>query len=315
MAGNLKYDFRPPAEIAPAIAEFLDRAKPRQVWVAASTMPPAVAGDPDEDDAVIDAFRKLEREGLLLILAPRRPERFDEAARKLEAARIRHVRRSQLPGTLALPGVLLLDSIGELAAVFARADVVFIGGTLASRGGHNILEPAYFAKPVIVGPHMENFAEIAAEFFAAGAVIKVSGAEDLASTVDARLRDPGAYGVNAQRLAEAKRGVVERVARRVLDAIDGGIPEPRRTLAARLVLAPLAKLWEFGNRQDLAAQCASVQQLNTPVVSVGGLTMGGTGKTPMVAHLASKFEDAAILTRGYRRTNTDRKSTRLNSSH
>lgn len=95
-AGNLKYDFRPPAEIAPAIADFLDRVRPKQVWVAASTMPPAVAGDPDEDDVAIEAYRKVARDGLLFVLAPRRPERFDEAAKKLDVAGIRYVRRSQL---------------------------------------------------------------------------------------------------------------------------------------------------------------------------------------------------------------------------
>ena len=70
---------------------------------------------------------------------------------------------------MTLPGVLLLDTIGELAALFESADVVFMGGTLAMRGGHNILEPAYFGKPIIVGPHMENFAAIAEEFHRAGA--------------------------------------------------------------------------------------------------------------------------------------------------
>ena len=81
------------------------------------------------------------------------------------------VRRTKLR-TLALPGVLLLDSIGDLAALFERADVVFMGGTLARRGGHNILEPAFFAKPVIVGPHMENFAAIVASFTPREAVEK-----------------------------------------------------------------------------------------------------------------------------------------------
>ena len=70
---------------------------------------------------------------------------------------------------------MLLDSIGELAGLFERATVVFMGGTLPQRGGHNILEPAYFGKPVIVGPHMENFAEIMQEFSAADAVVKIDG--------------------------------------------------------------------------------------------------------------------------------------------
>lgn len=303
-AGNLKYDFRPPAEIAPAIADFLDRVQPRQVWVAASTMPPAVAGDPDEDDVVIEAYRKIAREGLLLILAPRRPERFEEAARKLDAAGIRHVRRSQLPRVLELPGVLLLDSIGELAAVFAHADVVFMGGTLASRGGHNILEPAYFAKPVIVGPHMENFAEIAREFLDAGALVQIAGAEPLAVRTQELLQSPGEVGRKAWALAEAKRGVVDRAARRVIDAIEDGVPQPLRSWPARVVLTPLSWIWTAGNRWNLAKQRSQAQRLSTPVISVGGLTMGGTGKSPVVAHLAAKIDESAILTRGYRRRNS-----------
>lgn len=303
-AGNLKYDFRPPAEVAPAIREFLEQTRPVKVWVAASTMPPAVTGDPDEDDVVIAAFQRAQRDGLLLILAPRRPERFDEAARKLEVAGIPYVRRSQLPASLALPGVLLLDTIGELAAVFSRADVVFMGGTLASRGGHNILEPAYFAKPVIVGPHMENFAEIAGEFLAGDAVVQIAGPEALSGAVEQLLQDPADYGVKAQALAEAKRGVVERVTRRVLEALDDGVPEPPRTLLAWLVLWPLSLAWAAGNRRNLTRARAEMRRLDTPVISVGGLTMGGTGKSPLVAHLAAKIADCAILTRGYRRKNS-----------
>jgi 3-deoxy-D-manno-octulosonic-acid transferase len=299
-AGNLKYDFQPPKEIAAEIAEFLDRVQPSAVWVAASTMPPAVAGDPDEDDVVIDAFQKVRREGLLLILAPRRPERFDVVAEKLKAAGVPFVRRSQF-GPFALPGVLLLDSIGELAAVFQRASVVFMGGTLASRGGHNILEPAYFAKPVIVGPHMENFAEMAAEFAAANAVVRIADGSELAGAVGRMLEAPGKTGEIAQRLAMAKRGVVDRVTELVLRSLGEGVPD----LRGRWWLQPLACIWAYGHRRNLARGQAAARGLETRVVSVGGLTMGGTGKSPFVAHLAARMRDAkktpAILTRGYRR--------------
>ncbi|MEO5924061.1 MAG: tetraacyldisaccharide 4'-kinase [Bryobacteraceae bacterium] len=299
-AGNLKYDFQPPKEIAPDIAEFLDRVAPSAVWVAASTMPAAVPGDPDEDDVVIDAFRKVRRDGLLLILAPRRPERFEVVAEKLKAAGVPFVRRSQLRD-LALPGVLLLDSIGELAAVFQRASVVFIGGTLASRGGHNILEPAYFAKPVIVGPHMENFAEMAAEFTAANAVVQIADGSGLTAAVNRVLEAPGETGKIAQQLAMAKRGVVDRVTELVLGALGDGVPNP----SGHSLLQPFTFLWAFGHRRNLARGQRMVRSLETRVVSVGGLTMGGTGKSPFVLHLAARLREAkktpAILTRGYRR--------------
>ena len=303
-AGNLKYDFQPPKEIAADIAAFLDGVKPNAVWVAASTMPPAVAGDPDEDDIVISAFQEVKRDGLLLILAPRRPERFDVVAEKLKRAGISFVRRSQL-GPLVLPGVLLLDSIGELAAVFERASVVFMGGTLASRGGHNILEPAYFAKPVIVGPHMENFAEMAAEFRASNALVQISDGAALGAAVRRLIEAPGDAGRRAQELALAKRGVVERVGELVLRAVGEGVPEPPRTWIARMVLTPLTSLWAAGHRINLARGQAAVRKLSTRVISVGGLTMGGSGKSPMVAHIAARLnaigKSAAILTRGYRR--------------
>ncbi len=168
--GNLKYDFRPSqAGIPECLREFVARTAPLEIWIAASTMPPAEAGDVDEDDAVIEAFRALclNHPRLLLILAPRKPERFDAAAARLEAAGISYVRRSLLddePPPVALPGVLLLDSMGELSSLFALDSVVFMGGSLARRGGHNVLEAAFYSRAVVVGPHMENFAEIAAEF-------------------------------------------------------------------------------------------------------------------------------------------------------
>jgi len=294
-AGNLKYDFQPPKEIAPDIAKFWDDLKPRAVWVAASTMPPAVAEDPDEDDVVLSAFQEVKREGLLLVLAPRRPERFDVVADKLQRAGVPFVRRSRL-GSLQLPGVLLLDSIGELAAIFDRASVVFMGGTLASRGGHNILEPAYFAKPVIVGPHMENFAEMAAEFESAGAVVRISEGRELGAAVRKLLDARGDSGKIARQLAMAKRGVVDRVAELVLRAVGDGVPD-----MGRWWLLPLSWLWALAHRINLSRGEAVARSLSTRVVSVGGLTMGGTGKSPMVAHLASRLADVAILTRGYQR--------------
>jgi 3-deoxy-D-manno-octulosonic-acid transferase len=113
--GNLKYDFQPRrAEPDSPMRAFLDGTRPSAVWIAASTMPPAAAADPDEDDAVIQAFQQLapKHPALLLMLAPRRPERFDRAAQKLDAAGVRYARRTSLPRALELPGVLLLDTIG-----------------------------------------------------------------------------------------------------------------------------------------------------------------------------------------------------------
>lgn len=306
-AGNLKYDFAPPAAgVAEEIAAFLDRTRPGKIWVAASTMPPADSGDVDEDDAVIHAFHEVAatRPDLLLILVPRRPERFVVAAEKLHRAGIAFTRRTAL-SPITLPGALLLDSMGELAALFERADVVFMGGTLAHRGGHNILEPAYFGKPIIVGPHMENFAAIAGEFHGAQALRRIAAPSDLAAAVTELLTTGSGMGERACAVAQSKRGVTERIASQIWDAFSDGVPMPVPYWPARIFLAPLSWIWRAGHRLNIATSGLGRHSLHAPVISVGGLTMGGVGKSPMVAHLAAKLHEAglnpAILTRGYKR--------------
>ena len=307
VGGNLKYDFAPPASgIAPEIAAFLERTKPGKIWVAASTMPPADAADVDEDEAVIAAFGEVaaKRPDVLLILVPRRPERFASAAEKLERAGIAFTRRTAL-GPIALPGVLLLDSMGELAALFERADVVFMGGTLARRGGHNVLEPAYFGKPVIVGPHMENFAGIAAEFRAADALRTIQASADLGAAVSELLGNDAGAGERARSVARSKRGVTAGVASRVWEAFSEGVPAPMPYLLGRLFLTPLSWVWRAGHRVNAALSGTARHSLRAPVISIGGLTMGGVGKSPMVSHLAARLHEMghnpAILSRGYKR--------------
>lgn len=308
VGGNLKYDFTP--REAPAdspVRKLLARLAPEGVWIAASTMPPAAAGDVDEDDAVIAAFKQVAagRPRLLLVLAPRKPERFDAAARKLEAAGIPFLRRSRMrpEDELPLPGVLLLDTIGELSGLFGLADVVFMGGTLAARGGHNILEPAFFARPVIVGPHMENFRDIAADFAAAGACAAIGSAGELAGAVSAVLDSPGEMGARALACAEARRGATDAAVEEIRALAGCRFPCVRATLARRALLWPPAKLWEWGGAVKRARGLCRRRALATPVASVGNISMGGTGKTPAVLMLAEALQDLApgILTRGYRR--------------
>ncbi len=312
VAGNLKYDFTPPAGVSSELSAFLDRVSPEAVWIAASTTAPVEAGDPDEDDVVIAAFQKLAQRHpqLLLVLAPRRPERFPVVADKLRRAGVSFVRRSELNDVVVLPGVLLLDSIGELAGLFERASVVFMGGTLTRRGGHNILEPAFFGKPVIIGPHMENFAEIAQEFSDAGAVVKIDRTEALARAVEAMLDDTvrrREVGEISRQLALTKRGTAQGTAQKILAAVAESVVDPPLTLAARMTLGPLACVWTAGHRMRLAT--IKPKALTTKVVSVGSLAMGGAGKSPMVAHLAQRAAAAgrspAILTRGYRRESSE----------
>lgn len=312
--GNLKYDFDPDqAPVHPDVARFLDALRPAAVWIAASTMPPAHAADVDEDEVVLDAFEQLRQKypGLLLILAPRRPERFDVVAGKLRTRHLQWIRRTELrPGIrLELPGVLLLDTVGELAGLYRLADVVFVGGTLAERGGHNILEPAFFARPVVVGPHLENFPDMAREFRAAGAMVSIHHPEELAIAMDELLgneQQRAKLGARARLIAQQKRGASEKAMWWIRELMASCVVRPPQPLWAWIGLAPLAGLWWLGTEIKRAWARRTRKVLATPVVSVGALTIGGAGKTPFVLALCRWLNEAGlrpgILTRGYRRT-------------
>src|ERR1039458_8179550 len=323
--GNLKYDFSPKAaEPGSPAAAWIDQLRPAHVWIAASTMPPAEPGDVDEDDAVLDAFQEAARShpDLALILAPRKPERFGAAAQKLEAAGIGYVKRSALGRQVAddekrssapLARVLLLNTIGELSGLFALADVVFMGGTLARRGGHNILEPALFGKPVIAGPHMENFQTIAEEFRAAGACVEIAGGQELAGALERLLRDAGAareIGRRAQACAEARRGATARAVDEVRRLHGECVPRVRPAWPWLAMAGPLARIWEWGAKRRERRDFARRRKLDVPVIGVGNLTMGGTGKTPCVLRLAELLNQRGhrpgILTRGYGRSSPHR---------
>lgn len=309
--GNIKYDAAEPGSgPAPDIAAFLDRMQPEQIWIAASTMPGWDSEDVDEDRAVASAFAALAKRHprLLLVLAPRRPPRFDDAAVALNSQGVSFLKRSELTAesVLELPGVLLLDTIGELSGLFPLADVVFMGGTLARRGGHNVLEPAASGRPVISGPHLENFAAIAAEFRAAGALEEIEEPDELSAAVSRLLLDRERreiLGARAKTLADSKRGVAARAAAEIFEAMDNALPLwPAHGLFAPLLWL-LSRLWILGTA--VRRRREHPRALSTPVVSIGGLAMGGVGKTPLCVRLAGLLAGQglrpAILTRGYRR--------------
>jgi len=312
-AGNLKYDFDATGAKPPEpVRKLLERCGPAEIWIAASTMPPAHPGDVDEDDAVISAFRELakKRRDLVLILAPRRPARFPIVTEKLERAGVPFLRRSTLTGEepMPVPGVLLLDTIGELYSLFSLADVVFMGGSLADRGGHNILEPAFFARPVIIGPHMENFAEIAQEFRKAGAVMEIQGPAELAPALESLLADSlrrEALGSNARRIAEGKGGAAKALIEEVRRLSSWSIAARLDPLPVFLLLKPLTWLWHAGVAWRRTRALRHQRRLGAPVISIGGLGVGGAGKTPFTAYLARRLHEkgwsVAVLTRGYRR--------------
>ncbi|HKM79879.1 MAG TPA: 3-deoxy-D-manno-octulosonic acid transferase [Candidatus Acidoferrum sp.] len=223
VSGNLKYDQELPA--ATPLSTWLEKeCKEQGRW------PVIVAGSvvANEEPLALIAFGVVQGDypKALLVLAPRKPERFAAAAEFIEEAHHTFVRRSELAvagavapssnngkGFTADTTVLLLDSIGELASLYRLADGVFVGGSLVPSGGHNILEPAAFGKVPVFGPSMENFAAIAARFVEAGAAIQVTSPEDAGVEWIHLLKSPEKMqkmGETARRLVETSRGALER---------------------------------------------------------------------------------------------------------
>lgn len=195
----------------------------RVVIIAASTLR-------GEETTVLRAFRSVQRKvsNALLILAPRHPERFDEVVQLASEEGYRATRRTELQIDAELRDeVIVLDTMGELARLYQIATVVFVGGSLVDGGGHNILEPALFGKPILFGPYMRNFAEIADEFLRKGAAVQIRDGVHLATEVRQLLDDPvrrTGMGAAARALVEANRGAKART----LEEIERLLPPPRR---------------------------------------------------------------------------------------
>jgi 3-deoxy-D-manno-octulosonic-acid transferase len=224
VSGNLKYDLELPAQtpISRWLSEEAKRRGRSPVIVAGSVVA-------TEEPLALIAFGTLQGEypKALLVLAPRKPECFASAAEFVDESHRKFIRRSQLPvpgpsqngaphGEFHIPDdvtVLLLDSIGELASLYRVADGAFVGGSLVPSGGHNILEPAAFGKIPVFGPSMENFAEIARRFTAAGAAVQVESPEDAGVAWIEFIRDPeraARMGETARNLVEGSRGATGR---------------------------------------------------------------------------------------------------------
>ena len=236
VSGNLKYDMVLP-EATPLSAWLAAECKKRERW------PVIVAGSvvATEEPLALIAFGVVQGDfrNALLVLAPRKPERFAPAADFIAESHRKFLRRSELP--VSGPGipakaansngipddvtVVLLDSIGELASLYPLADGAFVGGSLVEAGGHNILEPAAFGKVPVFGPSMENFAEIASRFMEAGAAIQVESPEDAGVEWIHLLKDPEKMkrmGDTAKQLVENSRGALDRVAAEAAKQLGAG---------------------------------------------------------------------------------------------
>jgi 3-deoxy-D-manno-octulosonic-acid transferase len=211
--GNMKFDAAP---IAPATEE---RENLRAELGLTNDAALVVAGSTHdgEEQELLHAYKRLRSEfpKSRLLLAPRHPERFDDVEALIRNAGFQVMRRSaSFPSKeYAADAVILLDTIGELARVYALASVSFVGGSLAKVGGHNIIEPASFGKPVIFGPHMHHFPDVKEAFLSENAAIMAGNGEKLYDALSGLLRDPAQaskVGEAARKVVETNRGATDR---------------------------------------------------------------------------------------------------------
>jgi len=212
VTGSLKFDsLDPPNQVRARerVLRYFRVQASRPVIVAGSTMK-------GEETAVLRAFRRVRATSpnTLLILAARHPERFAEVEQLCRQEGWRTVRRSELAiDAEPRADIVVIDTIGELATLYQLGTVVFVGGSLVPTGGHNVLEPAVFGKPIVFGPHMDNFREIADAFVAAGAALRLDDEGDLEPALVELLGDPvrrARLGAAARALVEANRGAKDK---------------------------------------------------------------------------------------------------------
>jgi 3-deoxy-D-manno-octulosonic-acid transferase len=239
VTGSLKFDSlevaafahaRPPRE---RVLRFFRVGPQRTVIVAGSTMR-------GEEASVLRAFAKIKSAmpSALAVLAPRQPERFGEVERIARDAGFVTMRRTELPiDAEPRADVVVLDTIGELAQVYQLATAVFVGGSLADYGGHNILEPAIYGKPIVFGSHMQNFKEIAAAFLANDAAVQVHSDRELEEALLTLVTDSvrrARLGAAARALVEANRGAKTKTLAVIADVLPtpggGAVVRPFRVV-------------------------------------------------------------------------------------
>lgn len=327
VTGNLKYDVRPDTAALERLRALLHPAPAGPLVIAGSTRS-------GEERLVLRAFRVVR--GRLptarLILAPRHPERFDEVEALIRAEGFGCLRRSRLRTAASDgPQVVLLDSVGELGHLYGLAACAYVGGSLVPRGGHNPLEPAAWGVPVLFGPHMENFELIATDLLEAGAAVRVADESELAAGLLRLLEGEDEHrraAAAARDCAGRHRGAVEETVNTIDGVFDRAAPRapdpagasagPFRRLTATL-LAPAS--WLYGGLIALRNRRfdrggGRIARAGIPVISIGNLAVGGTGKTPVTLELARRLRAdgwaPAIVSRGYRRRG---RASRLQTVH
>jgi 3-deoxy-D-manno-octulosonic-acid transferase len=226
VTGNLKFDVSAPHP--PAIVE-----KVQRFLAAESAGPVLVCGSTveGEEPPLLRAFENLrvQHPRAVMLVAPRHPERFDDVAMLLQQLGLPFSRRSSWKDEPLAGGVLLLDSMGELAALYALADIAFVGGSLVPRGGHNIIEPAQYGKAIVVGNHTENFRDIVWLFQSCDAV-RIVGLAELPLTFMQLLADASERSGLGARALETMRSQMGATSRTLL-ALKKLLPESQQAVA------------------------------------------------------------------------------------
>jgi 3-deoxy-D-manno-octulosonic-acid transferase len=209
VVGNLKFDVAPPTPppIVASLRESLLQSGAAPVLVCGSTLD-------EEEGSLLSAFHNIlaNHPRAVMILAPRHPERFGSVAELVEKLGFRLIRRSLWSGEPLAGGVFLVDSIGELAALYSLATVAFVGGSLVPRGGHNILEPALYGVPVVTGNHYENFRDIV-NYFRERNAVRIVGLAELPLVFIELIENPkerDLLGRNALAALQSQRGATAR---------------------------------------------------------------------------------------------------------
>jgi 3-deoxy-D-manno-octulosonic-acid transferase len=221
VSGNVKFDFHAEGKVLEVEEELKRMIGPRHVFIAGSTV------DGEDELLIPELPRWIGALNCFVIVAPRKPERFEIVAGLLAASPVRFVRRTEIDRRDRDPDqpvdLLLLDSFGELATLYRYADAAFVGGSLVPAGGHNPIEPAAVGAPVAFGPYMSNFREIAATFLEQNAAVEVRDVPELEAFVRRMIEDPAAREACSRRgreTVERNRGAAERTANRILELLD-----------------------------------------------------------------------------------------------
>ncbi len=318
--GNIKFDqpLPDPNGVAGGLSRgLLGLRDGEELIVAGST-------HPVEEDQLLSCYEALQKQfpSLVLLLAPRHIERASQVEASARARGLAVQQRSTMgsgqtgDATMGRPRVVVLDTRGELAQVYQHAVLTFVGGTLVPVGGHNLLEPALWGKPVFFGPHTDHCMEVAGLLAGVGGGMQVPGERELTAGMAAQLRDRASL----RRMGEAARSVVldnRGAMQRSLDLIAGLLDRVQPGRPAALHLHSMPPQWllsalavPYGVVVRMRAALYRLgwlpsRRLPCRVVSVGNLTVGGTGKTPvviaLVEQLLARGRRVGVLSRGYRR--------------